>query len=248
MWAHPLYLATGILKWIMWSQVSQASLATVRTVETGRGDLLAFLECPVSLGLQVQLVPTVTATHQHATSSQGPPTSLWMWRDLQGTKSHSGRDRKTVGLASLSTQHFSHFLPRGCGWYGAFHPLTSSLVSMFCASHISVRRSQLLHKKHKTLFFLWAAKICLVLVFFCLRDVLIFSGRCAHISEMKRNDHVCGNVCLSHSPSTFLAVYSFYHIKPPPHYHRTFQIITQIKSGSVRLIQVPFSNILFCMC
>lgn len=58
--------------------VSQASLATVRTVETGRGDLLAFLECPVSLGLQVQLVPTVTATHQHATSSQGPPTSLWM--------------------------------------------------------------------------------------------------------------------------------------------------------------------------
>lgn len=58
--------------------VSQANLAMVGMVGMGRGVPLVFLDSPVYLGLQVQLVPTVTATRQRATSRQGLPTSLWM--------------------------------------------------------------------------------------------------------------------------------------------------------------------------
>lgn len=58
--------------------VSLANLATVGMVGMGRGDLLAFLDSPEYLDLQVQLVLMVTATLQPATSRQGPPISLWM--------------------------------------------------------------------------------------------------------------------------------------------------------------------------
>lgn len=122
--------ATCSLKWVSWSQASLANLAMVAMVAMGRGDLLVFLGSPVYQDLLVQLVLMVTVTHQPATSRQGPPTSLWTWKDLQGTESHSGRDRKTVGLTPLGTQRFSQRLTRSCGWWGALYPLASNLVSM----------------------------------------------------------------------------------------------------------------------
>lgn len=106
----------------------------VRMVGTGRGDVLVLLVSQVYLGLPVQLVLMVTVTRQHATCRQGRPISRWMWKDLQGTESHSGRDREIVGLAPLSTQHFSSSFCLPWSWRG---PLASSLVCehVLCQSH-----------------------------------------------------------------------------------------------------------------
>lgn len=233
---YALNVATGILQWVLWSQVSQANLAMVRMVGMGRGDLLVFLDSPVYQGLPVQLVRMVTATLLPATSRQGPPTSLWMWKDLQGTESHFGRDRKTVGLTPLSTQGFSRYLTRSCGWWGAFDPLTSSLVSMFCADHISSRSSQPLQFVGKQNIFLCWKKSKLV-CFFYPRDVLIFSERCAHISETIWNDQTCSFIPLSLYPCLYFSSWvspfiMFSEIKAPPHSQTQLHIITQSKSAS----------------
>lgn len=154
----------------------------VRTAGTGRGDLPVFPDSPAYLGPLVQPVPTVTVTHQLATSKQELPTSLWMWRDLLGTKGHSGRDRKTVGLSPLSTQHFSSVLPGGCGRRGAFVPLTSSLANMFfvpatsLSERASLFESYKKKQQHICVFFLCACSV----VFFYLRDVLIYSWLCSY--------------------------------------------------------------------
>lgn len=50
----------------------------VGTVETGRGDVPVSLDSPAYLVLQARTVSMVTATHQPATSRQGPLTRLWM--------------------------------------------------------------------------------------------------------------------------------------------------------------------------
>lgn len=85
----------------LWTQANRANLASVRTVETGIGDVQAFPDCPASLVLQVRTVSMVTVTHRPATSRQGPLSSLWMWKDPQGTDSHRQRARDWTGRDQL---------------------------------------------------------------------------------------------------------------------------------------------------
>lgn len=79
----------------------------VETVETGRGDVLVSPDSPVYPVLQVRTVSMATATHRPATSRQGPLTSLWMWKDLQGTEHLTGRDR-TGPDRLLRAHHILH--------------------------------------------------------------------------------------------------------------------------------------------
>lgn len=232
MWIYALNVATGILQWVLWSQVSQANLAMVRMVGMARGDLLVFLDSPVYQGLPVQLVLMVTATLLPATSRQGPPTSLWMWKDLQGTESHFGRDRKTVGLTPLSTQGFSRYLTRSCGWWGAFDPLTSSLVSMFCADHISSRSSQPLQFVGKQNIFLCWKKSNLVCFFLPERCFDIVWKVCSHFwDDMKWPDMFVYPTLLVPLPVFFILGFSIYNVfrnkssstfsNSTSHYHTT---------------------------
>lgn len=150
----------------LWTQANRANLASVRTVETGIGDVQAFPDCSVSLVLQVRTVSMVTVTHRPATSRQGPLSSLWMWKDPQGTDSPTGRERETE-LDGISSSELATFFSE-CSqlvFQGPVHPLTSS--------HISIRRGQASsHKEtHKKRGFSWARQKS-NLVYFCTWELL----------------------------------------------------------------------------
>lgn len=221
---NPSYRATSIVTRMLCSQVSRANWATVRTVGTAREDLLAFLDSRVYPGLPATPVPTVTATRRRATSRQGRPTSLWMWRGLQGTKGHSGIDRLTVGLALPGTHQFSVSFPGPLGRVGPPPVSLSSCEHVLCRPLL---RHQPARKKNN-IFFLLCCQNIASSCFSPPRDV--FTLQEAVLTFMRRKDQRCLFIPLSLLPLPASIFYAHHlqgsSIKAPPLSLRTFWITT----------------------